>query len=108
MESPPPSTAAELHPARVLANARGWSIQRLAAEAGMGHRTVDYIVERRRIPTDVQLHKLASALGVGVSDLKDPTPPEHNIPTNPNRRPWGATNAPVEAAVDRFKAARGD
>ena len=52
-------------------NAKGWSQEELADRAGM-HRTFISSIERGvRNPTVTSLHRVASAMGLTVSELLD-------------------------------------
>lgn len=83
----------------------GWTIEHLAHEAGLHYRTVKNWTTRRRAPSGIQLTKLANALGVPLSALRDPHAPTSHVPTNPERRPWGASESPLGDALERFRNA---
>jgi len=52
-------------------NSKGWSQEELADRAGL-HRTFISSIERGvRNPTVTSLHRIASAMGLTVSDLMD-------------------------------------
>ena len=54
---------------RKLREARGWSRARLAREAEMSASDVGKIEAGRLVPYESQARKLASALGVEISEL---------------------------------------
>jgi transcriptional regulator with XRE-family HTH domain len=93
-------------PILVQARKHGMTLDKVADRMGIHVRTLLNWTTRSRRPSPPQVTALASALECNVGDLYDPDAPDHDAPTNPQRRPWGATNQPVVDARDRFLAAR--
>lgn len=86
----------------------GWTVDDLARESGFHERTIRNWTYRRRRPSLSQLQKLARVFGCDLADLADADAPIVQTPTNPERRPWGATTSPTSDAAERWKQAKGD
>lgn len=89
------STAAAIG-ARIqqLRTQRGWSLSKLAAEAGLGKATLSEMEAGRRNPTLETLYAIAAQLQIGLSDLlRDepgrPSPPDDD-PADQSRPDHGA------------------
>jgi transcriptional regulator with XRE-family HTH domain len=77
------STAAFGERLRAARRARGWAIDRLAAESGVSRAMISKIERGESSPTAVVLGKLSAALGLSVSELLTP----------PDDRPGGVRRA---------------
>lgn len=57
---------------------RGWSLDRLAEEAGVSRKSVINTENAHNVPTLATLHALAHGLGIPLSDLIEPLCVRHS------------------------------
>lgn len=105
---------------RTLLEERGWSVYRLAQEAGVPQSTLANLFLRNNMPTVPTLERICQALGITMAEFfsQQPTlPPEEELTTQPAggvgrpfpgpKAPGAGAGPPAGAALKKFFKIRG-